>query len=201
LRRSRFRRFSRLLEKRFPGQKLNILDVGGWEGFWELMNFADTGHRITLLNIEPQKVSRSNFRAVIGDARDLRQFGNQEFDVVFSNSVIEHVGSFEDQKKMAVEICRVGRSYFVQTPNFFFPFEPHFLFPMFHWLPMFARIALLRRFRLGYYARASSRSDALQAINSIRLLRSSEVRSLFPEARIARERFLGWTKSLIAVKF
>lgn len=57
----------------------------------------------------------------------MKQFQDNEFDAVFSNSVIEHVGDYEAQRQMANEIMRVGKRYFVQTPNFYFPIEPHIL--------------------------------------------------------------------------
>jgi 2-polyprenyl-3-methyl-5-hydroxy-6-metoxy-1,4-benzoquinol methylase len=71
------------------------------------------------------------------------QFQNDEFDIVFSNSVIEHVGSYEEQNLMASEVRRVGKRYFIQTPNLFFPIEPHFLFPFFQFLPLDYRVTLI----------------------------------------------------------
>ena len=63
------------------------------------------------------------------------EFTTGEFDVVFSNSVIEHVGDFDDQRRMADEVRRVGRRFFVQTPNRWFPLEVHTRLPFVHWLP------------------------------------------------------------------
>ncbi|MGH7860878.1 MAG: methyltransferase domain-containing protein [Candidatus Dormibacteraceae bacterium] len=75
------------------------------------------------------------FQSVIGDARDLAQFQAQAFDVAFSNSVIEHVGGADDQRRMASEAMRVASHYFVQTPKHYFPIEPHFLVPGFQFMP------------------------------------------------------------------
>lgn len=77
------------------------------------------GAKVTLLNVMPQ----AGIDAVLGDARDLSRYGDGEFDVVFSNSCIGHVGGFEDQLRMAREIRRVGRRYFVQTPNHGLPID------------------------------------------------------------------------------
>ena len=71
----------------------------------------------------------------VGDAVDMPGISDGAFDVVFSNSVIEHVETYENQRRMAAEIRRVGRRYFVQTPNRHFPLEPHFLVPGFQLLP------------------------------------------------------------------
>ncbi|HYN82703.1 MAG TPA: class I SAM-dependent methyltransferase [Gemmatimonadaceae bacterium] len=92
--------------------------------------------RVTLLNTQHQKVSSSRFLSAVGDARFIPQFATGSFDVVFSSSVIEHVGDYATQRRMADEIQRVGKRYFVQTPNKRFPLEPHFLFPWFQYLPL-----------------------------------------------------------------
>ena len=58
------------------------------------------------------------FHALVADGCCL-PFGDKSFDIVFSNAVIEHLAA-EDQKRMAKEISRVGRSWFVTTPNFWY---------------------------------------------------------------------------------
>jgi 2-polyprenyl-3-methyl-5-hydroxy-6-metoxy-1,4-benzoquinol methylase len=79
----------------------------------------------------------------------MRQFRDHQFDVVYSNSVIEHVGDLDDMRRMAQEIQRVGKRYFLQTPNRYFPIEPHFVFPFFQFLPRPVQISLVQKFRLG----------------------------------------------------
>ena len=74
-----------------------------------------------------------------------------EFDIVFSNSVIEHLGDIEGQRRMAKEIRRVGKYYYLQTPNRNFPVEPHFQFPFFQFLPKWLRTAIVRRWSIGWY--------------------------------------------------
>jgi SAM-dependent methyltransferase len=113
---------------------VNILDVGGTQTFWDTSGFFDEKMnllRITLMNVRKVPVSRPNFNSIVGDARDLKEFKENQFDVVFSNSVIEHVGDYNDQLQMANEIRRVGKRYFVQTPNLYFPIEPHLFSPFF----------------------------------------------------------------------
>jgi hypothetical protein len=170
LRRRRFALFESLLA-RIPGH-VRILDVGGTPGFWRVMGYSPANVSITLLN-----------RTAV------------EFDVVFSNSVIEHVGTDRDQQAMAAEVRRVGRRYFVQTPNRHFPIEPHFLVPGFQFLPVSLRAALLARRNLGWYTKAESYESALKEVTAIRLLTQSEFRRLFPEGRLYKERLFGLTKS------
>ena len=111
VRKQRFQIFKDLIDA-LP-RPLRILDVGGTEVFWEIMGFAGChDFEIVILNIiDYLKTSYDNLTYVKGDARDLSPFKDNEFDVVFSNSVIEHVGSYQDQEKMALEIQRVGKVF------------------------------------------------------------------------------------------
>jgi ubiquinone/menaquinone biosynthesis C-methylase UbiE len=133
---------------------------------------------------------------VKGDARDLK-FPDASFDVVFSNSVIEHVGELPDQCKMAEEVKRVGKRYFVQTPNKFFFIEPHFLFPCFQFLPINVRAWLAMNFKLGWFSRQSSFAQAKYLVESIKLFSRSELLALFPESNLYEEKILGMVKSFI----
>jgi methyltransferase family protein len=195
LRRRRFRVFRRLLDS-VPG-RLHILDVGGTETFWRHMGMFDARVEILLLNLDAAASTTANVRSRRGDAREMSEFPDRSFDIVFSNSVIEHVGGHVEQQRMAAEIRRLGRRYFLQTPNYFFPVEPHFLTPGFQFLPLAARAWLVRRFRLGWFGRESDRERSLEIADSIRLLTRSELREMFPGATIAAERFCGLTKSFM----
>lgn len=201
-RRRRFKKFLELIEKteKYLNRPLRILDVGGTESFWEMMNYSNSQHHITLLNLTASTIKNPNINSVACDARNMKQFPDKYFDIVISNSVIEHVGSFADQKKVADEIKRVAQCYFIQTPSFFFPLEPHFLFPFFHWLPRRLRIWLIRNFSLGWFIKEKDKDKAAQLVDEIRLMKYSELKSLFPDAKIFREKFFGLTKSYIVIK-
>jgi 2-polyprenyl-3-methyl-5-hydroxy-6-metoxy-1,4-benzoquinol methylase len=180
---------------------LKILDVGGTELFWEKMGFAgDDNYSITILNLSSIETHFSNLRSVIGDARDMHEFRDGEFDIVFSNSVIEHVGDYADQRQMAKEVQRVGKRYFLQTPNFFFLLEPHFLFPFFQFFPLGLKVFLLRHFNLGWYEKVKDREEAIQIAKSIRLLKRSELLELFPGASIHGEKIFWLTNAFIVYK-
>src|SRR5207237_3594047 len=122
--------------------------------------------RVTLLNIEHQPVSSKRFISAAGDARSMPQFADNSFDVVFSNSVIEHVGDYSDQRRMADEVRRLGRRYFIQTPNKRFPLEPHFLFPFFQYLPIVVRAWFVNRFDVGWYRLSRDRGAGLAEVES-----------------------------------
>jgi hypothetical protein len=196
LRRKRFALFATLLD-RLP-RPVRILDVGGTADFWRAMKYEDPRVHLTILNRTPAERPGGEMSFLTGDARDMRDIGNRQFDVVFSNSVIEHVGDFADQRAMAEEVRRVADRYFVQTPNRYFPIEPHFLLPGFQFLPASLRASLHARRDLGWWKKAASYNAALREVQSIRLLSRRDLAVLFPGARLHRERFLGLTKSWIA---
>ncbi len=177
---------------------LSILDVGGTPQFWERMGLAEErGVRVVLLNVEEADIGDSIFTHVIGDARHMVEFADEEFDVVFSNSVIEHVGGYDQQREMAEEIRRVGKRYFLQTPNYFFPIEPHFFFPFFQFFPRSLKVFLIRHLSLGWYKKTPIKQEATKIADSIRLLTERELRTLFPESAIYKEKFFGLTKSFV----
>jgi hypothetical protein len=199
MRRARFAMFESLLD-RLDGH-IDILDIGGTQAFWNLMSSSrERDLRVTLLNIEHQPVTSSQFQSVVGDARSMPQYGNRQFDVVFSNSVIEHVGSYENQRSMAQEVQRVGKRYWVQTPNKRFPLEPHFLFPFFQYLPSSVRAQMVHRFDVGWYKKIPSLDKAREEVDSIQLLTQRKFADLFPGATIHEEKLFGLTKSFVAFR-
>jgi hypothetical protein len=121
-------------------------------------------------------------------------------DVCYSNSVIEHVGSWDDQQRFAAEVRRMAPQYYVQTPNRYFFVEPHLITPFIHFLPRGIARKLMKNFTVhGLITRPSQQwRDAFLA--QTRLLTVSEMRTLFPDAAIFREKFLGMTKSIIAIR-
>jgi hypothetical protein len=198
LRRQRFELFQRLIDA--LGGPVHILDVGGTEDHWHLMGFDPSPERrVTVLNVdEPMPSLSPHINVVRGDARAMPQFDDGEFDVVYSNSVIEHVGPRPQQEQMAAEIRRVGRNYFVQTPNRGFPIEPHFVFPAFQHLPVAVRTQLFMRLRLGWCDHVPDYAAARAEVESIRLLTRTEFYSLFPGAASWVEMWCGMAKSFVA---
>jgi Methyltransferase domain len=186
----------------FGGRPLKILDVGGTEDFWISMDFHKTEHEFTILNVESwtKPAQNSNFKTIVGNGCKMPEFADQSFDVVFSNSVIEHVGSFLDQHRMAQEVMRVGKCFFVQTPNYYFPLEPHFHVPAFQMLPVAVRTKLIQNFALGCMPKVPNEAEARELAETTRLIRKHEMVELFPKARILEEKLGPLTKSLIATK-
>ena len=196
-RRQRIELFLKLFQ---PGTATRILDVGGFAYDWE--GVVPIESKITLLNIEHPPATQplpERFVEEIGDGCALKH-ADKTFDIAYSNSVIEHLHTWENQQRFAAEIRRVGKGVFVQTPNRWFPIEPHFVTGFIHFLP--ARLAkkLLPIFSFRGLFRSGDNNDLRKLANELRLLSLREVKTLFPDCEIHREKWFGLTKSFIAVR-
>jgi hypothetical protein len=194
---ARFRLFAELI-KDLP-KPVRIIDLGGNENFWIQMGLAGkTEIEVILVNPEEVNITANNIKYIKGDACSFRSLG-LEYDIVFSNSAIEHIRGSERSKLLSSEIVVSGKPFFIQTPNYFFPFEPHFLFPLFQFFPESIKIFLVMNFNMGWYKKCSTYAESLSLIRSIHLFKRSELEVLFPNAELRKERFLGLTKSFIAI--
>ena len=139
----RRRRMRRFLAAVTPRAGERLLDVGGTAGFW---TDAGLAAQLTLLNRDPVAAgpSAAGMEFVAGDGCAL-PFEDGAFEVVFSNSVIEHVGTWERQQAFAAEMRRVGQRLWVQTPAREFFLEPHLVAPFIHWLPQIGRASCRER--------------------------------------------------------
>jgi hypothetical protein len=183
-----------------------IIDVGGTEEYWRIVppGYLDAHNvSVTLVNLSGRCALPTcrRFTVVEGDGCDLSLFGDCSFDIAHSNSVVEHVGDWERMVSFAREIARVAPTYFVQTPYYWFPIEPHSMTPFLHWLPRTARVWLVLHLELGHWPRAETHAEALRTVDSARLLTRRAVRALFAADEIKTERFWFLPKSLIALKY
>lgn len=199
LRSRRFARFEALV--RDLPRPLRLIDIGGTTAFWEQRGWAGRDDVcITTINLTAECQKYDNIEPRAGDATDLSEYADRSFDVAFSNSVIEHLFTFDHQAAMAREVRRLAPVYWVQTPNFWFPIEPHFHVPGWQWLPLGLRVAILRRRRCGWRGPCPDAEQARELVREVRLLTRGELRRLFPDATLAPERFAGLVKSWIAIR-
>lgn len=200
---NRFRpgRIRRLREK-FPqiDGVGSILDAGGTLGWWQLVQ--PKNHDITVINLDQShenSVCEAGYKFQAADARHL-PFADSQFDLAFSNSVIEHVGSLGDQWLFARELLRCGKSVYVQTPYKWFPVEPHLIAPFIHWLPFSIERKMVRWFSVWGWVTKPDQQRIDDFLSEIRLLTRREMKMMFPDCKIKSEKFFGLTKSLIAMK-
>lgn len=177
---------------------MSVLDLGGTSRFWRSATIRPA--KVTTVNLGADDPSEPWLRHVVGDAcnPDI-VLGKQRFDLVFSNSVIEHVGGFHQRQQMARVVEERADAYWIQTPYRYFPIEPHFLAPGFQFLPLKLRVAAVLVWPIKR-GTAVDRAGAMRKALSIELLSETEFRHLFPSAQIRREKVAGLTKSLIAVR-
>jgi SAM-dependent methyltransferase len=151
--RSRRRKLQLFLDLLQPGPETTLVDVGVTDapfGAGSTDNFFEALYpwpeRITGVgqtDLDRFSAAFPEVRAVRADGRDL-PFADDEFDIAFSNAVVEHVaGGRDGQRQFVHELCRVARRVFVTTPNRRFPLEVHTLLPFVHWLPKGPRDRLL----------------------------------------------------------
>jgi hypothetical protein len=182
-------------------QSVKILDIGGTEDYWKSMGFElNNKTEIVLLNLYEKEVRHPGFKSIKGDACNLEGIADKSYDLVFSNSVIEHLFTQENQIKMANEIQRVGKNYFIQTPNKYFPIEPHWVFPFFQFLPFGLKVFLTQNFSLGHIPKAKNKQEAIDLVNEVNLLSKKELENLFSESKLYIEKFIGFHKSYAVYK-
>jgi len=118
------------------------------------------------------------------------EFHEGQFDLVFSNSVIEHVGNKTNRKAFANEIRRLSKSYWIQAPYKYFPIEAHCGMPFWWFYPKKVRLFFLERWRKKLPAWTNM-------VEGTDIVSAKEIKELFPEARIIME-WLVFPKSIIA---
>jgi len=190
-------------------QDISLVDLGGTRSFWE-MNLKHLKHRDRLVQIDIYNLGIEDecrhtagtveIRELPGDVTQLGDVTDNQYDVAFSNSVIEHVGNLYQQNRFAQEIQRVAPCYMVQTPNRYFPLEPHFYVPFFPFIPLGISTWLHRHFKLGWFAPESDELKARIDCDEIRLLIRKELNLLFPKGKIHCERLGGLVKSFVLIE-
>lgn len=194
----RQRRWARIVEV-FPDfGSLRVLDLGGTTRFWSRAPVK--AKSVTVINLEAPGDGLPWVRPILGDACHARELtGTETFDLVFSNSLIEHLGGHFQRARFAEVVRTMAPRYAVQTPYRYFPLEPHWLFPGMQFLPVSARSWLAPRWPLGHthgWPAAQAKEEAM----SVELLSLTDMGAYFPDARILWERILGLPKSMTAVR-
>jgi hypothetical protein len=190
-----------------------ILDLGGTAHFWEV----DWGFRpedqldITLINdhsMDPDDPnadyheSYSFIQHLQGDVMLLQPELFRKYDLIFSNSLIEHLAS-KEQESLASRIVQSGTPYFIQTPNKFSPVDPHVpspLVPFFAAYPKTLQAILLSTAEFNRGQKYPSLNAAQEALSRYNPLGKGDVRSLFPDATLEIERPLGIPMSILAYR-
>ncbi len=189
------KRRMRLLSLFELAPRSRVLDLGGTTDIWE---YVSTPLNITIVNlpgVEVRKDVRTHHTFIFleGDATELSIFPSNSFDLVFSNSVIEHVGGEEKQAAFAQEVRRLAPRYCVQTPSIWFPLEPHTGIPFWWAMPD----SLRQRFIKGWRKKVPAWTEMVEGTC---VILKKDFSAYFPDADVRTERFLGFPKSYVALR-
>ena len=185
------------LLRHFPDfAQMQIVDLGGDTAYWRAANVRP--ERVTIVSIDDWALGDpcSWMDTVQADACDPDAVAGA-FDLVFSNSVIEHVGGPRHRRGFAETVHKLAPHHWVQTPYRYFPLEPHLIFPGFQFLPPASKVQVATKWPLSHI-RGRADVDPVQYVMDHELLTVTEMRALFPESEILRERVAGIVKSLVA---
>ena len=196
--RARERMLRRFLSLYQPGPDTKVLDLGVTPD----LTLPESNHfeqrypfpsAVTAASVEDVAPLRQRFPLVslVRIAPGRLPFADASFDLVFCSAVLEHVGDAGQQRRFVAEIMRVGKAYFLTTPNRWFPLEFHTLLPVLHWLPQAWHQRLLRRMGMSFWA----------STDNLNLLSANRLRRLFPVAQqptVESVRLFGWTSNLVA---
>jgi hypothetical protein len=195
--RARAKRTAMMLE-RFPDYAdMRVLDLGGDTRYWRAATVRPA--HVTVVGIEDWALEDPEpwMSVLRADACDPDAIPGG-FDLVFSNSVIEHVGGPRFRRGFAQTVVQSGTHHWVQTPYRYFPLEPHLVFPGFQFLPPAAKVQVARKWPLSHI-RGRSDIEPVGYVMDHELITVTEMEVLFPEAEIIRERVGPLVKSLVAV--
>jgi SAM-dependent methyltransferase len=197
-RRQRRRRFKRFMRQFHPHAATRVLDVGvegvGASSSNSFESLYPWPRQLTAAGMEgrPEICRQRGIEFVQADGCDL-PFTDGAFDIVHCNAVLEHVGARTRQRRFVTELCRVGRSVWLATPNAEAPVEVHTLLPAVHWLGPRCRSAAYRFFGRSWFAEETN----------LNLLDATALHRLFPaslrrDVQVHREWLAGLPLTLVA---
>ncbi len=195
-RKSRLQKFEFFQSLFQPRREDLILDVGADPQLFSRYTFEDfypypdriIGGSVDFPMVRQARACYPRARYSVFDGCAL-PFPDKSFDIVFSNAVIEHIVGAGRQQQFAREVTRVGKSWFVTTPNYWFPLESHYLLPFMQFFPRGAR---------DLYSRISPNAAIKGTLIDLALLSARDLRRLFPTSQIAQMRVTFWPETLVA---
>jgi hypothetical protein len=197
--RMRLRRWA-FIREHFPElEHMKILDLGGTASWWRRAPVMP--EHVTTVNLrKPEGVDMPGLTSIVGDACHADELlSGQMFDLVLSNSLIEHVGGHSQRVRLAEVIRALAPRYLVQTPYRYFPVEPHWVFPGMQFMPTRLQGYIAPRWPLGH-TRGWTADKALSEVMFTELIGIPEMKAYFPDAKLYWERFCGLRKSMTVIR-
>jgi hypothetical protein len=184
----------------FPDlDQMSVIDLGGSVDTWRRATVR--ARHVHVVNIGAAPADIPDWAEVdTADACELPgRIARRRYDLVFSNSVLEHVGGHARRARFADAVHRLGHRHWIQTPYRYFPIEPHWLFPGLQFLPVPARTWIARRWPLGHTTGRPG-ATVLSTVLWTELIDKTQMRAYFPDSELLLERAAGLTKSMIAAR-
>jgi hypothetical protein len=207
-RRTRERR-ARLFFERIAwlARPAHVIDLGGAADFWRTWGLGEgDGLIVTLVNNHESDTDHVSgelpffMQEISADAAELDARALGRHDLVFSNSMLEHLPDAEGRARLCRNIEASGRPYFIQVPNKYSPIDPHFphpLVPFFGAYPQPLKALLMTASGLGAGKRSGSYADAVKRLRHYNPLCASDLKRLFPSGTLLKEQTFGLTLSLV----
>jgi hypothetical protein len=178
---------------------MSVIDLGGRLGIWR--HAPVRPKRVHMINLAAPPEDLPEWADFdLGDACALpAHIASRRYDLVFSNSVIEHVGGHERRERFAESVHLLAGAHWVQTPYRYFPIEPHWLAPGMQFLPVTVRTWYGHRWPLGF-RQDKTRQQVLDRVLNVELIDRTQMRYYFPDSSLRMERVFGVPKSMIAYR-
>lgn len=190
----------RWLAETFPDlAQMSVIDLGGRITTWQRAPVRPK--HVHMVNMQPSQTDMPEWAEFdLGDACALpAHIAARRYDLVFANSVIEHVGGHERRQRFADAVHQLSDAHWIQTPYRYFPIEPHWMAPGMQFLPVPARARMVRHWPLSYL-RGKPPETVMRRVLQVELLGRTQFQYYFPDSLIRTETICGLPKSLIAYR-
>jgi hypothetical protein len=185
-------------KRRFPDlADMRVLDLGGTAVSWRVLGMRPSS--VTIVNLDGVGGPYEPWMEIVN--ADACNGGFGKYDLVFSNSLMEHLGGHARRQQFAEVVQESASSWWIQTPYRYFPIEPHWMFPGFQFLPFRARVMVCQHWNTLHAPALKDWAEAAELVASTELISGTEMRAYFPTSEIWYERIAGVPKSLVAMKF
>jgi len=183
--------------RRFPDlTDMRVLDLGGTAISWRVLPLRPSS--VTLVNLDQAEEPAESWMNVVHADACTGGFG--KYDLVFSNSLMEHLSGHARRQQFAEVVQESAPSWWIQTPYRYFPIEPHWFFPCFQFLPFRARLMICQHWNTLHVPAVKDTAKAAEMVASVELISATEMRMYFPDSEIWFERIAGLPKSLISIR-
>lgn len=175
---------------------MRVLDLGGTAVSWRVNGLR--ARSVTIVNLDEVGDPQEDWLEYVRGDACAGGFG--KFDLVFSNSLMEHLGGHTRRRQFADVVRESAPSWWIQTPYRYFPIEPHWVFPGFQFMPFRTRVFISQHWSMLHMPAEKDRTSAEELVASVELISASEMRSYFPNSQIWFERIAGVPKSIVSLR-